>query len=227
MHVGNGGHPMPPPLPLHGGGRAGQQHHRSGGCGSSGSTTTATTASPPRTFSPTPTPRCTTRSTARSTPSTCCASSRACRCTATSPTGSRMGRELLDLHIGFESPNPTASGASRSGTVQAGKATSCGPTRKARHHHPGWPDHADRRARRGVALTGSAAAPPWSGCWTSTRSARLPGTPPSRKSFNTYRFADHKERVVDLLQRVCAVSVGTMEIIDQMADLQVSQRAAP
>ena len=38
-----------------------------------------------------------------------------------------------------------------------------------------------------------------------------------RERFNTYRFADHKERVIDLLQRVCAVSVKTMEIVDGMA----------
>ncbi len=34
--------------------------------------------------------------------------------------------------------------------------------------------------------------------------------------FNTYRFADYKEQVIDLLQRVCTVSVETVSIIDQM-----------
>ncbi len=34
--------------------------------------------------------------------------------------------------------------------------------------------------------------------------------------FNTYRFADYKEEVIDLLCRVCTVSVKTMEIINQM-----------
>ena len=33
---------------------------------------------------------------------------------------------------------------------------------------------------------------------------------------NTYRFADYKEKVIDLLKRVCTVSVKTMEIIKQM-----------
>lgn len=36
------------------------------------------------------------------------------------------------------------------------------------------------------------------------------------KLFNTYKFADYKEHVIDLLQRVCTVSVKTMEIIQQM-----------
>ena len=37
-----------------------------------------------------------------------------------------------------------------------------------------------------------------------------------REQFDTYRFADHKERVIDLLQRVCTVSVRTMELIDEL-----------
>ena len=34
--------------------------------------------------------------------------------------------------------------------------------------------------------------------------------------FNTYRFADHKERVIDLLKRVCTVSVETVRIVDRL-----------
>ena len=37
-----------------------------------------------------------------------------------------------------------------------------------------------------------------------------------RERFNTYRFADHKERVIDLLRRVTRVSVETMAIVEQM-----------
>nr|WP_246844502.1 type ISP restriction/modification enzyme [Hydrocoleum sp. CS-953] len=36
------------------------------------------------------------------------------------------------------------------------------------------------------------------------------------EKFNTYRFADYKETVIDLLQKVCAVSVETMKIIQAM-----------
>jgi len=36
------------------------------------------------------------------------------------------------------------------------------------------------------------------------------------EKFNTYRFADYKETVIDLLKRVCAVSVKTVEITNQM-----------
>ena len=46
---------------------------------------------------------------------------------------------------------------------------------------------------------------------------KTPRDPTIRERFNTYRFADHKERVIDLLQRVCAVSVETVGIVDELA----------
>jgi len=38
-----------------------------------------------------------------------------------------------------------------------------------------------------------------------------------REKFNTYRFMDYKETVVDLLLRVCRVSVETMKIIEEIS----------
>ena len=46
---------------------------------------------------------------------------------------------------------------------------------------------------------------------------RKPRDPTIAAKFNTYRFADHKERVIDLLRRVCTVSVNTMDVVDGMA----------
>jgi len=37
-----------------------------------------------------------------------------------------------------------------------------------------------------------------------------------REKFNTYKFEDYKEEVIELLQRVCTVSVKTMEIVGEM-----------
>ncbi|WP_293060786.1 hypothetical protein [Okeania sp. SIO2B3] len=34
---------------------------------------------------------------------------------------------------------------------------------------------------------------------------------------NTYSFADYKETVIDLLQKVCTVSVETMKIIQNLS----------
>nr|MCU0392920.1 hypothetical protein [Thermoflexibacter sp.] len=36
------------------------------------------------------------------------------------------------------------------------------------------------------------------------------------EKFNTYRFADYKAQVIDLLQKVCTVSVETMKIVREM-----------
>ena len=47
---------------------------------------------------------------------------------------------------------------------------------------------------------------------------KKPKDPTIREKFNTYKFADYKEHVIDLLQRVCTVSIETMEIIQQMPD---------
>lgn len=37
-----------------------------------------------------------------------------------------------------------------------------------------------------------------------------------REKFNNYKFADYKDQVMDLLKRVCTVSVRTFEIMRQM-----------
>lgn len=45
---------------------------------------------------------------------------------------------------------------------------------------------------------------------------RKPKDPTIRERFDTYRFADYKEEVIDLLARVVTVSVETMAIVDAM-----------
>jgi predicted helicase len=45
---------------------------------------------------------------------------------------------------------------------------------------------------------------------------KTPKDPTIREKFNTYRFADHKEKVIDLLRRVTRVSVETMQIVEAM-----------
>jgi len=46
-----------------------------------------------------------------------------------------------------------------------------------------------------------------------------PKDPTIAEKFNTYKFADYKEQVIDLLKRVCTVSVETMKIIREMESL--------
>ena len=43
-----------------------------------------------------------------------------------------------------------------------------------------------------------------------------PKDPTIREKFNTYQFADYKEHVIDLLMRMCTVSVATQAIVESM-----------
>ena len=45
---------------------------------------------------------------------------------------------------------------------------------------------------------------------------KKPKDPTIREKFNTYRFADHKDKVIDLLSRLTRVSVETQGIVDAM-----------
>ena len=45
---------------------------------------------------------------------------------------------------------------------------------------------------------------------------KKPKDPTIREKFDTYRFADYKEKVIDLLMRVTTVSVETMTIVESM-----------
>ena len=47
---------------------------------------------------------------------------------------------------------------------------------------------------------------------------KTPKDPTIREKFNTYKFADYKEQVIDLLMRVCRVSVETMRIVKEMPE---------
>ena len=123
-----------------------------------------------------------------------------------------MGQELLDLHIGFESAAPyplervnTGSEARRVllRADKAGGRIALDDVTTLR----GVPEAAWRYR------LGSRSALEWV---LDQYKERRPKDPTIRERFNTYRFADHKERVIDLLGRVCAVSVRTMEIVDGM-----------
>ena len=125
----------------------------------------------------------------------------------------QQGRELLDLHLGFETAEPwPLERQDKDGVV---------PTRAILR--------TDKE--RGIITldeqTSLVGVPPEA--WEyrlGSRSAlewvldqykeRKPKDPTIRERFNTYRFADHKERVVDLLVRVCAVSVFTTTIVNEL-----------
>lgn len=124
----------------------------------------------------------------------------------------RIGQALLDLHIGFEEAEPWAlervDGAGRPGKpkLRADKAkgsiTLDGQTTLAGVPPQAW-DY----------VLGSRPALEWV---LDQHKEKKPRDATVRERFDTYRFADHKERVIDLLRRVCTVSVRTMELIDEL-----------
>ena len=133
----------------------------------------------------------------------------------------RMGQELLDLHIGFESAEPYPLERVEIDMDERDGKDKGNPRVILRADR----DKGIIRLDEQTTLTGVPAD-----AWRyqlGSRSAlewildqyreRKPRDPTIRERFNTYRFADHKERVIDLLRRVCTVSVRTMAVVDSMA----------
>ena len=126
----------------------------------------------------------------------------------------KWGKELLTLHIGFEKQTPHP--LKRNDKVcDAGRAKL----------------KADKA--RGVIIldeqTELAEIPPQAfeyklGCrsaleWVIDQyKEKTPKDPTIREKFNPYKFANHKEHVIDLLGKICAVSVKTMEIVGAMRE---------
>ena len=125
----------------------------------------------------------------------------------------RMGQELLDLHIGFETAEPyplqreERDGEAARAILRADKERGV-ITLDDKTTLTGVPPDAWRYQ------LGNRSALEWV---LDQYKERKPRDPTIAEKFNTYRFADYKERVIDLLMRVCTVSVNTMRIVDGMA----------
>ena len=126
-----------------------------------------------------------------------------------------LGQQLLDLHIGFESAspwklnrveqqkpsgNPRLRADKERGTITLDNQTTL----------TGIPDSAWEYR------LGSRSALEWV---LDQYKERKPRDPTIRERFNAYRFADHKEHVIDLLKRVTTVSAETVRITNQLAEL--------
>ena len=133
-----------------------------------------------------------------------------------------MGQKLLDLHIGFESAEPyplerhDREGIDPKRAILRADKSKRTITLDERTVLEGVPEKALEYR------LGSRSALEWV---LDQYKERKPRDPTIREKFDTYRFSDHKEEVIDLLRRVCTVSVATMEIVDSMAQHEnVSQR---
>lgn len=137
------------------------------------------------------------------------------------------GKRLMDLHIGYEAVDPwpltrtdtpdqkaRAAGVSPKVILKSDPATGT-ITLDSETTLTGIPTEAwDYRLGNRSALD-----------WIlDQHKEKTPKDPTIRERFNTYRFADHKEKVVDLIARVARVSVETTQIVQAMTG---ARRVAP
>lgn len=133
-----------------------------------------------------------------------------------------LGRELLDLHIGSRS-------VEHYGLERLDK--DAGPGRAAlradKEHGAivldGSTTLAGVPAEASEYRLGSRSALEWV---LDQYKERQPRDPTIRDMFNTYHFADHNERVIDLPQRVCTVSIEAMAVLDRMAGMRDGDNAS-
>ena len=140
------------------------------------------------------------------------------------------GRTLMDLHIGYESVEPYALKRTDANPSPPPSPRKRGEGASGRADAPKALLRADKEAGliRLDSDTTLAGVPPEAWDYRlGNRSAlewildqykeKTPKDPTIREKFNTYRFADYREKVIDLLRRVTTVSVRTVEITSKMA----------
>ena len=133
----------------------------------------------------------------------------------------KMGQKLLDLHIGFESAEPYPLERHDRKEVDPKRAILRADKSRGTITLDECTTLAGIPAQAWEYRLGSRSALEW---LLDQYKERKPRDPTIRDKFNNYRFSDHKERVIDLLRRVCTVSVATMEIVDSMAHRELGER---
>jgi predicted helicase len=129
------------------------------------------------------------------------------------------GAALMQLHIGYEAVAPFA--LSRTDTPDA-KARAAGMAPKAvlrADPAAGSITLDSETTLRGIPpeawayKLGNRSAIDWV---LDQYKEKKPKDPTIREKFDTYRFADYKDKVIDLLMRVTTVSVETMQVVSAM-----------
>jgi predicted helicase len=128
----------------------------------------------------------------------------------------KWGKRLLDLHLNYEEAKPFALKREDLKPKEVRKAVA---PRLIARKESGVIEIDTLTTLRGVPLEawdyrlGTYSALEWI---LERYKERSPKDPTIREKFNTYKFADYKEQVINLLHRVCTVSIETMKIIGQM-----------
>ena len=129
----------------------------------------------------------------------------------------QKGRELLDLHLRFETLEPWPLERQDKDGIAPGRAILRLDADRSRIILDAQTTLAGVPNAVWWYQLGSRNAVEWV---LDQYKERKPRDPTIREKFNTYQFADHKERVIDLLARLCTVSVKTMRIVDLELDVQ-------
>ena len=127
------------------------------------------------------------------------------------------GKRLMELHLGYESaePYPLKRVESEKLQLEGQKPV----TRLMARKDAGSIEVDTQTTLRGVPAEaweyrlGTYSALEWI---LERYKEKKPKDPTIAEKFNTYRFAEYKEQVIDLLTRVCTVSVETMRIVKEM-----------
>ncbi len=129
------------------------------------------------------------------------------------------GEKLMALHIGYENVEPWPLTRIDVPDEKSSKAKLAPKTILRSDHETGVITLDSETQLTGVPVSawtyrlGNRTALDWI---LDQHKEKTPKDPTIREKFNTYRFADYKEKVVDLLLRVARVSVETMEIVEAM-----------
>lgn len=140
------------------------------------------------------------------------------------------GQRLLDLHIKYETVDPFPLQRIETPDVKARAAKVAPATKLKSDREKGLIILDTETALSGVPAEawdyklGNRSGIDWV---LDQHKEKKPKDPTIAAKFNTYRFADYKEKVVDLLMRVTTVSVETMKIVEAMRALPASAREKP
>ena len=126
---------------------------------------------------------------------------------------SLKGRELLDLHIGFETAEPHPLERHDKDGVTPAKAILRADRERGIITLDEQTTLANVPAEAWEYRLGNRSALEWV---LDQYKEKKPRDPTILERFNTYRFADYKEHVIDLLGRVCAVSAFTTAIVNEL-----------
>ena len=123
------------------------------------------------------------------------------------------GQELLDLHLGFETAEPWPLERQDKDGVEPKRVLLRTDKERGVVHLDEQTSLVGVPPEAWEYRLGNRSALEWV---LDQYKERKPKDPTIREQFNTYRFADYKEQVIDLLGRVCAVSVFTATIVNEL-----------